>query len=80
MNKGGPTADTSPCEWPRVFCCRLCDAPLGSTEGLRLTVGAVIFSEPLRPTCVACREPYEWKPDVKEGLADGESPARLEAS
>ena len=60
-----PTGHAQQCENERVFCCPHCEAPLGSTDGQRLIVGAIIITDSIKLTCVACREPYEWKPDPR---------------
>jgi hypothetical protein len=64
MEPKTPTSGPSLCDGIRTFCCPSCDAPVGSADGRRLTVGAVILDAPINLTCVACRHPYEWKPEI----------------
>ena len=57
--------------WPpggmeRVHCCPRCHIALGSTDGQKLTVGGVIIAESITLTCVACRQSYEWHPELSE--------------
>ncbi|HZT58325.1 MAG TPA: hypothetical protein VFA21_06800 [Pyrinomonadaceae bacterium] len=47
----------------RAYCCPHCDAPLGVTDGKRLTVGALIIEGPIKLTCLSCKRRYHWLPD-----------------
>ena len=57
-------ADMPTCENAAVFCCPHCGAPVGSTDGRQLTVGAIIVKENITLKCVACRQDYEWQPET----------------
>jgi hypothetical protein len=62
MSHDIPTDRPSRCEDARVFCCPHCDAPIGTTDGQRLTVGAVIIESPIELTYLSCKERYHWQP------------------
>ena len=53
------------CENQKIYCCPHCGAPLGSTNGRELTIGAVLVRDSIRLKCVACHQSYEWHPETE---------------
>ena len=62
MTENNRPQDPEICNKDTVFCCPNCGAPLGTTDGREFIIGAVIVRESIKLVCIACQQPYEWRP------------------